>query len=152
MALGPPSWIGPPSIPTSSPAPDTLRALKRNAGNRNKDPARPQGPDHSLWNGYQESIGQDDRKETQMEADDTEGQNLPEQGERIWRRQQRGKRESAFTSGSRLPSSPSLPPSRLQARRRKGPEDDLSRVNRFACGGVAFRKCLYGFFFFLSHF
>lgn len=149
MAPGPPSWIGPPSIPTSPPPrPESLRTLKRNASNRNNDPTRPQGPDYSLWKGYQESMGQDDRKETQMEADDTEGQSLPEQGERIWRRQQRRRRESAFTSGSQLPSYPGLPPSRLPARRRKRPEEDPSRFNSSARAGVAFRKCLCEFFVF----
>ena len=106
------------------PPPELLRALKRDASNANNDPSRPQGPDHSLWKGYQESTRQNGRRETQMEADDKEGQSLPEQGERIWRRQQRRRRESAFTSGSRLPSYQGLPPSRLPARRRKGPEGD----------------------------
>lgn len=60
MALGPPSWIGPPSIAT--PPPETLRALKRDASNRNNDPTKPQGPDYSLWKRYQESREQDGRK------------------------------------------------------------------------------------------
>lgn len=40
-----------------------------------------------------------------------------EQGERVWRRQQQRRRESAFTSGSRLPSTPA---SRLPARHGAG--------------------------------
>ena len=99
MAPGPPSWIGPPYLPY---LPAKFLHLEKDASDATNDPIRLQQQDHGLYKGYQELVRQDGRRETQMEADGAEGQSLPEQGKDVWRRQQRRRRESAFTSGSRF--------------------------------------------------
>ena len=116
----------PPSFPTSLP-PKFLH-LEKDASDGTNDPIRLQQSDHGLYKGYQELARHNGRRETQMEADGAEGQSLPEQGKDVWRRQQRRRRESAFTSGSRFSLHPGLPPSLMRARRRKEPEDGASTV------------------------
>lgn len=93
-----------PRAPLPCLRPPNLLALERNVCGGSNNSIRPRRPDRSLYKGYQEPLRRDGRKETQMESDCAESQTLPEQGEGVWRRQQRRRRESAFTSGSPLPT------------------------------------------------
>lgn len=127
MAPGPPSWIRPP-LASLSPFPPKFLHLEKDASDGTNDPIRLEQSDHGLYKGYQELMRQNGRRERQMEADGAEGQSLPEQGKDVWRRQQRRRRESAFTSGSRFSLHPGLPPSLMRARRLKEQEDGTSTV------------------------